>query len=39
MLEKFPDKDWNWWKILSNKSLTIEILKKFPDKDWDLMIH
>ena len=34
-LEKFPDKDWDWYSISRNPSLTLEWLEKFPDKDWD----
>jgi hypothetical protein len=40
MLEKFPDKDWNFgtWGISSNSALTFEMLEKFPDKNWNFGI-
>ena len=34
LLEKYPNKDWNWWNLSRNSNITMEIIEKFPDKPW-----
>lgn len=35
LLNKFPDKPWNWEKISRNPNITIEYILANPDKPWD----
>jgi hypothetical protein len=35
LLEKYPDKPWNWGFISKNPNLTIEFVENNPDKPWD----
>jgi DNA-dependent RNA polymerase auxiliary subunit epsilon len=35
LLEKYPDKPWNWRWISKNPNLTMEFIEKNPDKPWD----
>ena len=35
LLEKFPDKEWNWDELSYNPNITIEIVEKYPDKEWN----
>ena len=35
LLEKYPDKKWDWWDISKNQNITIKIFEKFPNKPWD----
>jgi hypothetical protein len=35
ILEKYQDKDWNWFGLQRNKNFTFEWIRKFPDKDWN----
>ena len=35
LIEKYPDKDWNWEKISEHPYLTIEIIEKYIDKPWN----
>ena len=32
LIEKYPDKEWEWEFISSNINLTIEMIEKYPDK-------
>jgi len=34
MIEKYPDKPWNWHYISENLNITMEIIEKYPDKSW-----
>ena len=34
LLEKYPNKDWNWYRISSNPNITMDIIEKYPDKPW-----
>ena len=34
LLEKYPDKDWNWGHISKIPNLTLELIEKYPDKPW-----
>ena len=35
IIEKYPDKPWNWVSISRNPNITIEFIEKYPDKRWD----
>ena len=35
IIEKNPDKDWDWMWISNNPNLTIDYIEKNPDKPWD----
>ena len=35
IIEKYPDKPWNWSAISCNPNITIEIIEKYPNKPWD----
>ena len=35
LIEKYPNKDWNWNSISMNPNLTMKIIEKYPDKPWD----
>ena len=35
LIEKYPDKPWDWRVISSNPNLTIEMIEKYPDKPWN----
>ena len=35
IVEKYPDKPWNWYRISCNPNITMEIVEKYPDKPWD----
>ena len=35
IIEKYPDKQWNWKGISRNPNLTMEMIEKNPDKPWD----
>jgi hypothetical protein len=35
LLEKFPDKKWDWSAISCNPNITIEDINNNPDKPWD----
>jgi len=34
MIEKYPDKPWNWEYISYNPNITMEIIEKYPEKPW-----
>jgi hypothetical protein len=34
IIEKYPDKPWNWDYISLNSNITIEFIEKYPDKKW-----
>jgi len=34
LLEKYPDKPWDWSGISRNPNITMEIIEKYPDKPW-----
>ena len=34
MIEKYPDKPWDWRAISWNPNLTMEMIEKYPDKPW-----
>ena len=34
VIEKYPDKPWNWNGISKNPNITMEFIEKFPDKPW-----
>ena len=34
LIEKFPEKKWNWFYISSNPNVTMEYIEKHPEKDW-----
>src|SRR5437868_12431881 len=33
-IEKYPDKNWNWFDISMNPSITIEFVQKYIDDKW-----
>ena len=35
LLEKYPDKHWNFNNISHNPNITMEIIEKYPEKPWD----
>ena len=35
IIEKYPDKSWNWEFISYNPNITMEIIEKYPDKPWN----
>ena len=35
LLEKYPDKHWNWQWISCNPNITMEIIEKHPEKPWN----
>ena len=35
LLEKYPDKPWNWRWISMNPNITVDFIEKHPDKPWD----
>ena len=35
IIENYPDKPWNWYRISINPNITIEMIEKYPDKPWD----
>ena len=35
LIEKYPDKPWNWEWISKNPNLTIKLIEKYSDKPWD----
>jgi hypothetical protein len=35
LLELYPDKPWNWYKLSFNPNITWEIVQTNPDKPWN----
>ena len=35
LLKKYPDKQWNWFNLSSNKNITMSDVLNNPDKPWD----
>ena len=35
IVEKYPNKPWNWNRLSSNPNITMEFIEKYPDKPWD----
>ena len=35
IIEKRPDKPWDWKDISRNPNITMEIIDKYPNKPWD----
>ena len=35
IIEKYPNKPWNWWHISQNPNITMEFIEKYPNKPWD----
>ena len=35
LIEKYPDKEWNWKEISHNPNITMEIIDKYHDKHWE----
>ena len=35
LLEKHPEKPWDWHGISSNPNITMEFIEKHPNKPWD----
>ena len=35
IIEKYPDKPWDWYYISSNPNITMEFIEKYLDKPWD----
>ena len=34
LLEKYPEKPWDWGGISSNPNITMEMIEKHPEKPW-----
>ena len=34
MIEKYPNKRWDWLSISKNPNITMEIIEKYPNKPW-----
>jgi hypothetical protein len=39
LIEKYPDKPWDWRTLSSNPSITPEFIEKYSDKPWDWGIN
>ena len=39
LLEKYPNKPWNWRSISWNSNISIEFIEKYPDKPWKIEIY
>ena len=35
LLEKYPEKPWDWYWISKNTNLAMDIIEKNPEKPWD----
>ena len=35
IVEKHPDKPWNWSGLSRNPNVTFDVVEKHPDKPWD----
>ena len=35
LLQKHPEKSWDWRSISQNPNITMEIIEKHPEKPWD----
>ena len=35
LLEKFPNKDWEWYHLSKNPNITFQYVLENSDKDWD----
>ena len=35
IIEKYPDKPWNWICISYNPNMTMEIIERYPNKPWN----
>ena len=35
LLEKYPDKPWNWTWISGNPNITMKMIENHPEKPWD----
>ena len=34
LLQRFPDRPWNWWFLSANPNITWEFIQANPDKHW-----
>ncbi len=34
IVEKYPNKPWDWRGISWNPNITMEVIEKYPDKPW-----
>ena len=34
IIEKYPNKPWNWKGISCNPNITMEFIEKYPNKPW-----
>jgi hypothetical protein len=37
IIEKYPNKNFDWTKVSNNSNITMYIIEKYPDKKWDLI--
>ena len=35
IIEKHPEKPWNWYSISMNPNITMEMIEQHPEKPWD----
>ena len=35
IINKYPDKPWNWGYISGNPNITMEYIENYPNKPWD----
>jgi hypothetical protein len=35
LIEKYPNKPWNWLSISQNPKITMELIEKHPEKPWN----
>ena len=35
LIEKYPDKPWDWYYISWNPNITMDFIEKYPDKPWN----
>ena len=35
IIEKYPNKPWDWLWVSCNRNITMEIIEKYPNKPWE----
>jgi hypothetical protein len=35
IVERYPNKDWNWYHLSLNQNIIIEIVERYPNHPWD----
>lgn len=34
LIEKYPDKDWRWERLVANPNLVLDVMEEYPSKKW-----